>query len=418
MAACGTCGAAAHGIALPGTSFKAYCASPVSQALATPDRVIAFFRLAGGCTQDNAPTDSGTARDRRPATTSLIDTGYRLDAKNIIHPALETVYQRYLLGQAALVRGVGYPDPNRSHDGSQLIKDTAIRGNVNGGMMNTQSGWAARLSGIIGLPFGAAAFNIGGALVQGGENPVRSLDDIASFGLDRFGSENFNEWLQMSRRMAESDDTPYGTLAYRHLRTQVEKLEDNARLLREAAERPIPTLANPLPNNMSGLQRRAYDSIRFLIPETRNLLGTRLLAFGTGGYDTHANVLNASQNLLSDLDGAIKILIDGFEATGVADWTIVTYSDFGRTNNTNDNTIPGDDHGHNENVFVIGNNVRGGVVYGEPQTDAEWLGPYWRDYRYDFRELLQGAVERLGINPADVFPENFTGRGLQLHDPI
>ena len=88
------------------------------------------------------------------------------------------------------------------------------------------------------------------------------------------------------------------------------------------------------------------------------------------------------------------------------DVVVVTMSEFGRTARENGNR--GTDHGHANNMFVMGGAVQGGKVYGKwPGLEKEqlWEG---RDLALttDFRDVLGELVSRhLGNAPlGTVFP--------------
>jgi uncharacterized protein (DUF1501 family) len=90
----------------------------------------------------------------------------------------------------------------------------------------------------------------------------------------------------------------------------------------------------------------------------------------------------------------------------MADVTVVTMSEFGRTARENGNR--GTDHGHANVMFVMGGDVRGGRIYGDwPGLQEEQLYEN-RDLTLttDFRDVLGELVSRhLGnMNLKAVFP--------------
>ena len=90
----------------------------------------------------------------------------------------------------------------------------------------------------------------------------------------------------------------------------------------------------------------------------------------------------------------------------MADITIVTMSEFGRTAKENGNR--GTDHGHANVMFVLGGSVRGGRIYGEwPGLANEQLYE-GRDLQVttDFRAVLSELVSKQMGNRqiASVFP--------------
>ena len=91
----------------------------------------------------------------------------------------------------------------------------------------------------------------------------------------------------------------------------------------------------------------------------------------------------------------------------MADVTVVTMSEFGRTARENGNR--GTDHGHANVMFVMGGDVRGGKVYGEWPGLADHQLYEGRDLALttDFRDVLAELVTtHLGNRDLrEVFPE-------------
>jgi uncharacterized protein (DUF1501 family) len=90
----------------------------------------------------------------------------------------------------------------------------------------------------------------------------------------------------------------------------------------------------------------------------------------------------------------------------MADITVLTMSEFGRTARENGNR--GTDHGHANAMFVLGGPVKGGKVYGKwPGLRVDQLHE-GRDLALttDFRDVFaEVATRHLGVeNPSEVFP--------------
>ena len=95
-----------------------------------------------------------------------------------------------------------------------------------------------------------------------------------------------------------------------------------------------------------------------------------------GGWDTHVNEVGVSHMRVN-----WRICCGFWRCAGafsldmgdrMADITVVTMSEFGRT--AKENGDRGTDHGHANVMFVMGGNVRGGKIYGEwPGLEPEQL---------------------------------------------
>ena len=137
-------------------------------------------------------------------------------------------------------------------------------------------------------------------------------------------------------------------------------------------------------------------------------VGLEVAFTDVGGWDTHVNEGNSRGqlgNLLQNFSSAIAALYTDL-GQRMDDVVVLTMSEFGRT--VRENGSRGTDHGHANAMFVVGNNVRGGKVYGDwpgLKTDQLYEGrdlALTTDFRDVFGELAQ---KHLGTsNLANVFP--------------
>ncbi|HEV2063366.1 MAG TPA: DUF1501 domain-containing protein, partial [Thermoanaerobaculia bacterium] len=137
-------------------------------------------------------------------------------------------------------------------------------------------------------------------------------------------------------------------------------------------------------------------------------VGVEIAFTDVGGWDTHAGEGGAQgqlANRLKDYAGAIAAFAKDL-GSRMADVTLVTMSEFGRTVRENGNR--GTDHGHANHMLLLGGGVKGGKVYGRwPGLDASQLYEgrdlaVTTDFRDVFAEIL---AKRLPIgNLKPVFP--------------
>jgi uncharacterized protein (DUF1501 family) len=127
-----------------------------------------------------------------------------------------------------------------------------------------------------------------------------------------------------------------------------------------------------------------------------------------GGWDTHSNQGNARGQLalrLTEFGAGISALVTDLGAR-MDDVVILTMSEFGRT--ARENGTRGTDHGHANAMFVIGNHVRGGKVYGQwPGLESSSLYEgrdlaLTTDFRDVFGELVQKHLGNSNLQA--VFP--------------
>jgi len=160
----------------------------------------------------------------------------------------------------------------------------------------------------------------------------------------------------------------------------------------------ISPLATVFPNTSIGNQLAQVARII----KANQTLGLRRQIFfcSMGGYDTHTSQIGTQNNLMSQLDPAMKALYDATVELGIPDKiTTFTLSEFGRTFKPASGA--GSDHGWGSHVLVMGgNNVLGGDLYGKlPQFALS--GP--DDSSSSGRWIPTTAVNQFGATLASWF---------------
>src|SRR5262249_16023910 len=86
------------------------------------------------------------------------------------------------------------------------------------------------------------------------------------------------------------------------------------------------------------------------------------------GFDTHTNQVNVQNRLLKQFSQGVGAFYRDLEAHGLQDDVLVlAFSEFGRR--VAENNGRGTDHGTAAPLFVIGNQVKGGVIGDHPSLD-------------------------------------------------
>jgi len=154
------------------------------------------------------------------------------------------------------------------------------------------------------------------------------------------------------------------------------------------------------------------------IPEA-NLLYVQL-----GGFDHHSQEIGTNADgftnktlgihatLLKALSLGIQVFYDDMAAHGLADNVVMmTFTEFGRR--PNENASKGTDHGTITPIFVVGNAVKGGKLYGEQPslTDLDSAGNM--KYKVDFRSVYAEMIDKwLGGDSQSVLGANYPSLGL------
>ncbi|MFP5264652.1 MAG: DUF1501 domain-containing protein [Blastocatellia bacterium] len=332
------------------------------------------------------------------------------------HPALAEVKELYDAGRVAPVLGVGYPAPNLSHFLSQDIYHTA---NTAGGAGN---GWLGKYADqkLLGQS-SLSAVSVGNSLpksLAADKVVVPSISNFANYTYQtderNRGDRNnqVNTFHSTNRR-----DFPPDSFIRAIADTGVDAADGAAQLQAAVGTYSSPVTypaGNPL---ASGLKMVAQ--IVTTIPEAN------LLYVTVGGWDHHSQEIGNAQSptdksvgqhatLLGQVSQGIKAFYDDMLAHGLADNVVImTWTEFGRR--PNENASHGTDHGTANVMFVVGNPVRGGKIYGEqPSLDVTALDSagnmrFTLDFRAvyatildkwlgaDSRSILGGSYENVGF---------------------
>jgi uncharacterized protein (DUF1501 family) len=318
-----------------------------------------------------------------------------------LHPSLAPLKPLYDAQHLAIVDAVGSPDPTRSHFDAQDYMESGTPGRK-----ATSDGWLNRaLVKATGPVSPIRAISLGSNLPRTlrGRNDAVAMNNLNDFQVrDAKSSATFESMYDSSL-----DTMLHGT----------GKETFSAVKIMQAVQKQSYTPANgaKYPNGRFG---QSLLQIARLIKAD---VGLEVAFADIGGWDTHVNEVGAQPalgQLANNLSDFGQSLAAFYQDLGdlMADVTVVTMSEFGRTAKENGNR--GTDHGHANAMFVMGGDVRGGKVYGDwPGLADEQLYEN-RDLQLttDFRDVLGEVVAKhLGnANLSAVFPgyENPKFRGL------
>jgi uncharacterized protein (DUF1501 family) len=321
-------------------------------------RALVVVQLDGGNDGINTVVpykDEGYARHR--SVLRLSPSGLLKIADGVgFHPSLAGFARLLESGRLAVVPGVGYPNPNRSHFESMAIwhsarTDASTRRNA---------GWLG-----LGLDEGQPPAGGGPSAFSVGAGPmpaaIRGRRSFAS-GLERANDLTLAPGIVPSAADPAAVGDPDDGLTAFVRRASLNAYATAGRLSEVARDRD-PKARYP----ETGLARRLELVSRLL----KAGLGTRVFYTAQPGYDTHAAQLPAHAARLSELSGALEAFLDDLAASGLAERILVLcFSEFGRR--VAENGSAGTDHGTAGPVFLAGPGVRPGLLGPEPSlTDLE-----------------------------------------------
>jgi uncharacterized protein (DUF1501 family) len=358
-------------------------------------RVLVVIQLTGGNDGINTVVpfaDEGYARYRKelrlPAARLL-----KVNKAVGLHPSLRGAAKLLETGRLAIVQGVGYPNPDRSHFRSMAIWHTARFKPEE----HREFGWLGR-----GLDGGArpadgspssllVGVDVPPLALQGNRSTTSALDRLDDLVL----SDEVNPRAMIGKRKGDSDVAAFVRRTTLDAYSAADRLREAARGKDGGVSYPDTALAGRL-RLMAGLIKAGFGTRVFYTLQT---------ARGNADYDTHFAQLPAHTLLLEELGDAVGAFLDDLAAAKLADRVVVmTFSEFGRT--VAENGSGGTDHGTAGPMFLAGPKVKAGLV-GDTPSLTDLAG---RDLKVgiDFRRVYATVLESwLGLPARVALDGNF-----------
>ncbi len=329
------------------------------------DRVLVVVQLLGGNDGLNTVVPHGIDGYDRGRRALRIPAGqvHKITGEIGLHPSMGAMAKLLERGRLAIVQGVGYPNPDRSHFRSMEIWETARQENDAKAL---ETGWLGRvLDASAGRP-GAdpAGLHVGGGsmplAMRSKKTEVPSVDGLESYQLQLAGTEAernaergaLNQLAGIDRR---GDDPLLGFIS----RTTLSAYESSSRLEQLAKKKQ----GGPKYPNF-GLARR----LELIAQIIKAGFSTRIFYTSLDGFDTHANQLGTHAALLLELSDSIAAFDDDLTAAGQADRVaLFTFSEFGRR--VQENASLGTDHGAAAPLFFVGPTAKPGLFGAHPSLD-------------------------------------------------
>lgn len=317
-----------------------------------------------------------------------------------LHPSLQPFEQFWKDKKLAIVDAAGSPDNTRSHFDAQDYMESGTPGNK-----GTKDGWLNRVLQATAekddSPFRAVSMTQQLPRSLYGRAPAVAMTNLADFTVkagiySNNMSGGFEGLYQENAKDALGETGKETFEAVNFLKTS-----------NPAQYKPENGAVYPT----SALGRSLMQIAQLI----KAGVGLEVAFTEVGGWDTHTNeaaAQNSSQGQLANLlrDFALAIAAFGTDlGKRMDDVVLITMSEFGRTARENGNR--GTDHGHANSMFILGNSVKGGKVYGDfkgLKNDKLYEGRDL-DVTTDYRDVFaEAAFKHLGTKDlARIFP-NYT----------
>ncbi|HET9710403.1 MAG TPA: DUF1501 domain-containing protein [Pyrinomonadaceae bacterium] len=282
-----------------------------------------------------------------------------------LHPSMNAFKSLWDSKRLAIIHASGSPDNSRSHFDAQDYMESATPG-----VKSTKDGWLNRYLQSTSDPkessFRAVSMTRTMPRVLQGSASAVAMAKLSDFTI-RAGKSSAN--------IQGGFEAIYGQKSSDVLAGMGRETFEAVNYLKAANP------AQYQPENGAQYPRTPFgDSLLQIAQLIKAGVGLEVAFTDLGGWDTHTNQGNSRgqlANLLQPFSSGIAALYQDL-GQRMDDVVILTMSEFGRTVRENGNR--GTDHGHANAMFVMGNSVRGGKVYGR------WPG-LKNDQLYEERDL-------------------------------
>ena len=366
-------------------ALDAMAANAVTQTATGKDgTILVVLQLAGGNDGLNTvvPYADDAYHRARPRLALPDEQILTIDHHVGLNPKLAGLKSLYEEGHLAIVQGVGYPNPNRSHFRSTEIWQTASdadRNETHGWLGryfdNCCSGTDPTIGVAIGeeMPQAFAAKNPTGITFSRPEQfrwrasasntGHMSTEEIFFRQLNDFDEEN---------TPAATDGASIGTLPGTS-KSDLSTLDFLQRTALDAqlSSDKILAIARKYKSTIPYPQGQLAASLNIIARMIAGGLTTRVYYASHGGFDTHAGQFNTHGRLMTELNDTIAAFVADLKQQGNFERVLlITFSEFGRR--VAENANGGTDHGTAASMFVLGGRVKPGLFGEHPSlTDLD-----------------------------------------------
>ncbi|HSU55389.1 MAG TPA: DUF1501 domain-containing protein, partial [Candidatus Dormibacteraeota bacterium] len=240
------------------------------------------------------------------------------------HQNLAGFKELYDSGNLAVVQGIGYPNPNRSHFRSTEIWQTACDsekieayGWLGRYFDNTCSGCDPTIAVNIGrqMPQAFSAKTPKGVSLDSPGNYRFISGEKVKAGQMSSTEESYRKLNEPDSEMVENTGGTVSSISgpARHEGSVLDFLERTA-MDAQVSSDEIRAIANRIENKSTYPASQLGNSLKLVAKLIGGGLPTRIFYVSQGGYDTHTNQTGAHERLLKDLGDSMKAFVEDMKA--------------------------------------------------------------------------------------------------------
>jgi uncharacterized protein (DUF1501 family) len=412
------------------TLVPGFVATAAKAAPPGKDQVLVVLEMTGGNDGLNtvAPYADDLYQKARPTLRLTPNEVVKVDDYIGLNPGMRSLETLLNKGQLAIVQGVGYPNPDRSHFESMDIWQSADP------RRQTSSGWLGRSMGDLQIPEGGIpGVYIGNdklrLAMQGSATGVPTIHpnrpyELALGGLaemrqaayrgkvsevkvDPATEQHRTARMRLIEEMAQlgtAEPNPMLQFVQRSALQTYSTIERMRQIMRQETGTPE---SEPSPEQQRFAYSELSQHLNLVARMIRAGFGTRIFYVSIDGFDTHARQRGDHENLLRQVADAITNFFLQMERSGDAQRVLLmTFSEFGRR--IQENNSKGTDHGAASCLFVAGPAVKGGAIGKHPSLAKEDLDLGDLKHHTDFRQVYATLLDQwLGVDSQRVLGGKF-----------
>lgn len=372
--------------------------SPIQTTTGKDGPILVVLQLAGGNDGLNTliPFENDAYFRARPTLAIPKSKVLPLSGGFGFHPDLTALKALHDDGNLAVLHGVGYPNPNRSHFRSTEIWQTASDADK-----IERRGWLGRYfdsccegaDPAVGISIGSSqspqAFSAEKQRGISFATPEQFRFDLRKSSDPDAAEEFFRSVNEMDHASqggsigmlagpADKDGDPLDFLQ----RTSLDATISSDKVL-ETIARTKSTVTYP--------HGKLANSLNLVARLIAGGMPTRVYYVSHGGYDTHSNQEGAHARLMGELGAALAAFTADLKAQRNFDRVLtMTFSEFGRR--VAENASRGTDHGAAAPMFLLGGKIKPGLHGTPPSLEKLFNGDLI--YTVDFRNIYATVLEK------------------------
>lgn len=377
----------------------------------SPSKILVVVQLDGGNDGLNTviPYTDKTYYMSRPNLAVAENTVLKVSDKVGFNPVMTKFKGLFDQKRIAVIQNVGYPNPNLSHFQSRAIlnrADPTTREEV------SQLGWLGKYGdlklastdnplSIVNLGDGRGSLALPKSLVADkviassiNNFPLYQFQTDSKYPSDR--NNQINALIKSNGATSTNDDFLYVA------QTGLDAVA-SSESLQTGIKKYTPTIKYP--ENSLGIQLQMAAQV------IAGDLGAQIIHVTLGGFDTHSGQKQDHEELLTAISEGFDAFYQDLVRLGKADNVLVmAFSEFGRR--VRENGSAGTDHGTSGPMFIMGNNVKGGLYGNSPdlsRLDSAGNTMFDIDFRAVYSTVLSDWLES---DPQSVLGSKFENLGF------